>query len=114
MTDQVDYFFDDVEIIGQGVMASGIATLCASCPDVDKSQFYVESIEFYGPDTFNRETGVVKKEPNITIHRKQIEEKRAALQEFTLQEAIFWHVAQLLEKDESAQEVWDSHTWEYD
>lgn len=114
MTDQVEYFFDEVEIIGQGVIASGIATLCASCPDVDKSQFYVESIEFYGPATFNRETGRIERAPvpNITIHRKQIEEKRAALQELTLQEAIFWHVAQLLEKDVSAQEAWDSQTEE--
>lgn len=99
MTDQATYLFEELEIIGQGVMAWGEATLRASCPDVDKSQFYVESITFDG---------------GIVIHRKQIEKKRANLQELTLQEAIFWYVAQLLEKDAGAQETWDSQTEEYD
>lgn len=114
MTSEATYRFEELEIMGQGVMAWGEATLRASCPDVDKSQFYVESIIFDGGLAFNPETGKLQPEPNITIHRKQIEEKRAALQELTLQEAIFWHVAQLLEKDESAQEAWDSQTEEYE
>lgn len=114
MTREATYYFEELEIMGQGVMAWGEAVLRASCPDVDKSRFYVESVTFDGRLSHNPETGKLQPEPGITIHRKQIEEKRAALQELTLQEAIFWHVAQLLEKDESAQEAWDSHTWEYD
>lgn len=114
MTSEATYRFEELEIMGQGVMAWGEATLRASCPDVDKSQFYVESITFDSRVSRNPETGMVQTEPGITIHRKQIEKKRANLQELTLQEAIFWYVAQLLEKDAGAQETWDSQTEEYD